>query len=76
MIKYILTIVFLISQLQSKKTALLVFSNGFEDLELVTITDVLKRAKVEVTLAFVGKKGSRFARGMNGLRIKSDLYFK
>lgn len=62
MIKYILLLV-TISQISlsirlkgdsnSKKKALLVFTDGSEDIETVTAIDILRRAKIDLTVARV-----------------------
>lgn len=44
-------------------TALVVFAEGFEDVEAVTVVDVLRRASVEVTAAGLAPGTVRGARG-------------
>lgn len=48
-----------------KKTALVSIAEGTEELEAVTIIDVLRRANVEVTVASVGDRQVTASRGVN-----------
>jgi len=53
------------------KTVLVVCADGSEDIELVCITDVLRRAKADVTLATINASNeTTFARG---LKIVADV---
>jgi len=47
------------------KTVLVVIADGTEELEAVTIIDVLRRAKADVTVASVGNKQVTASRGVN-----------
>ncbi len=52
-----------------KKSCLVTIADGSEDLETVTIVDVLRRAGIEVTVASVGKLQVTCARGV---KIEAD----
>ncbi len=53
----------------SRKTAVIVLAEGFEEIEAVTPIDVLRRAGVEVIIAGVGKTGIK---GSRGVRLEAD----
>ena len=54
------------------KTALIPIADGSEEIEAVTIIDVLRRAGVEVTVAAVNSGKSLQIRGAHGLEITAD----
>ncbi len=49
-------------------------ANGFEEIEAVTIIDVLRRAEIEVLVASLDKKA--LVKGANGITIETDLEVK
>ena len=49
-------------------------ANGFEEIEAVTIIDVLRRAEIEVLVASLGEES--LVKGANGITIQSDLDIK
>src|SRR5262245_27281914 len=51
------------------KTALVPFAEGFEEIEFVTIVDVLRRAGIEVTTA---STQSGMVRGSRGISMAAD----
>lgn len=51
------------------KKVLMPIANGFEEIEAVTIADILRRAGLEVDIAGVGK---RQLTGAHGVQIKTD----
>lgn len=54
-------------------TALVLLADGFEELEAVTIIDVLRRAGVSVTSASLGGK---VVQGSHAIRIEADALFE
>lgn len=52
------------------KTALLLVATGFEEIEAVTICDVLRRGGIEVTMAGLGETA---VQGAHGITIQTDL---
>ncbi len=52
------------------KTVLIVLAEGFEEIEAVTVIDVLRRADLEVVAAGVGKKE---VTGAHGISVKADI---
>ncbi len=56
-----------------KKIVLVVLADGFEEIEAVTIIDVLRRAGVEVKVAGLGK---REIPGAHAITIETDLIFE
>jgi 4-methyl-5(b-hydroxyethyl)-thiazole monophosphate biosynthesis len=55
------------------KTALLLLADGFEEIEAVTIIDVLRRGNVAVTTASLAGK---HVRGSHDISIESDTLFE
>ena len=54
------------------KRALIPIANGTEEIEAVTIIDVLRRASIEVTVAGVGDSGELDIIGAHGITIATD----
>jgi len=54
------------------KKALIPIANGTEEIEAVTIIDVLRRASIEVTVAGVGDSGELHIIGAHGITIATD----
>jgi 4-methyl-5(b-hydroxyethyl)-thiazole monophosphate biosynthesis len=54
------------------KRALIPIANGTEEIEAVTIIDVLRRASIEVTVAGVGDSGLLHVIGAHGITIATD----
>ena len=54
------------------KKALIPIANGTEEIEAVTIIDVLRRASIEVTVAGVGDSGELHITGAHGITIATD----
>lgn len=52
------------------KKALIPFAEGFEEIEAVTIVDILRRGEVEVVTAAAGR--SRLVTGAHGINIEAD----
>ncbi len=50
--------------------ALLIISKGFEEIETITIIDVLRRAQVEVSVATINEL---LTLGANGITVKADV---
>lgn len=48
-------------------------AEGFEEIETVTIVDVLRRAEVEVTLAGLGGEGLAPVQGSRGIHVAPDV---
>ena len=55
-----------------KKRVLCLLNDGFEEIEVVTPVDLLRRADIEVVIAAMGKKT---ATGRGGIRIEADVLF-
>ncbi|MBQ6137483.1 MAG: DJ-1/PfpI family protein [Kiritimatiellae bacterium] len=53
--------------------ALVVLAEGFEDIEAVSVVDILRRGGVEVTTASLG--GSQCVRSAHGIEMKADALF-
>ncbi len=49
-------------------------ANGFEEIEAVSIIDVLRRAEVEVLVASLGE--NMLVKGVNGITVQADLHVK
>jgi len=49
-------------------------ANGFEEIEAVTIIDVLRRAEIEVLVASLGEES--LVKGANGITIQADVDIK
>lgn len=47
---------------------------GFEEIEAVSIIDVLRRAKIEVLVASLGE--SMLIKGVNGITVQADMHVK
>lgn len=54
------------------KTALIPLANGSEEIEAVTIIDVLRRADIDVTVASINDSGDLHIRGSHGIQIVAD----
>ena len=52
------------------KTALVPLADGFEDIEAVSIIDVLRRGGVQVVTAALGQ--DRLVRSAHGIRMEAD----
>jgi 4-methyl-5(b-hydroxyethyl)-thiazole monophosphate biosynthesis len=53
---------------------LLPISKGFEEVELISLVDVLRRGGVEVSIAYLNKElKSDLIVGDNGIRVKADM---
>ncbi|KAJ9055209.1 hypothetical protein DSO57_1006226 [Entomophthora muscae] len=55
------------------KKALIFVTHGSEEMELVIVADILRRAKIEVTLYGVGLEGSDTIECSRGVKIQPDL---
>jgi 4-methyl-5(b-hydroxyethyl)-thiazole monophosphate biosynthesis len=55
------------------RTALVPLADGFEELEAVSVIDVLRRGGVKVTTAAIGD--SLEVTGANGVTVKADAFF-
>ena len=55
----------------SKPRALVLFAEGFEDIEAVTVVDVLRRGGVEVVMASVHE--TREVTGAHGIPLRTDV---
>ena len=55
------------------KKVLLLLAEGFEEIEAVTVVDVLRRGGVEVVVASIGE--GRETRGAHGIAVKADALF-
>ena len=61
----------------SKKTVLVPVGDGCEEIETVSIVDVLRRAGADVTLASImGKQAPLCVKGSNGITLSCDKYFE
>jgi len=56
------------------KVVLVPLATGFEEIEAVSIIDVLKRAEIEVLVASLSN--SLEVQGANGITIKANIYIK
>ena len=56
-----------------KKTALIVLADGFEEIEAVSVIDVLRRAAVEVIIAGLKNK---VVNGAHGIKVTADIKLK
>jgi 4-methyl-5(b-hydroxyethyl)-thiazole monophosphate biosynthesis len=56
--------------MMTKKTALIVLTDTFEEIEAVTPIDILRRAEVEVTVA--SRTGSTTVKGRSGITVVAD----
>jgi len=56
------------------KKVLVILSEGFEEIEAIAPIDILRRAKVEVTIATSNK--DVVVTGRNGIRVVADQYLK
>jgi putative intracellular protease/amidase len=54
------------------KTALIPIANGSEEIEAVTIIDVLRRADIDVTIASINDTGDLQVSGSHGIQIVAD----
>jgi 4-methyl-5(b-hydroxyethyl)-thiazole monophosphate biosynthesis len=54
------------------KKIIVPIANGFEEIEAVSIIDVLRRAGLTVTVSGVGEK---IVKGANGIRVEADSLF-
>lgn len=52
------------------KTAVLLIAEGFEEIEAVTICDVLRRGHIQVTMAGIG---GTVVRGAHGISMQTDV---
>lgn len=57
-----------------KKVVLVPLANGFEEIEAVSIIDVLRRAEIEVIVGYLGE--SNLILGANGITIQADIPLK
>lgn len=55
-----------------KKSVLCLLNDGFEEIEVVTPVDLLRRAEIKVVIAAMGGKT---AIGRGGIRIEADVLF-
>lgn len=56
------------------KQVCVLFAEGFEEVEALTVVDLLRRAEVRVTLAAVSEELE--VTGANGITVKADTFFK
>lgn len=56
------------------KKVLVILSEGFEEIEAIAPIDILRRAKIEVTIATPDK--DLVVTGRNGIRVTADQYLK
>lgn len=54
----------------SRKTALVILAEGFEELEAIAPVDLLRRAEIDCTLA--SQTGTTLVTGRNGIRVEAD----
>lgn len=57
--------------MDAKKNVIFLLAEGFEEVEVVTPWDILKRAGANVLLLSVG--GEKFVKGAHGLLLGTDL---
>ncbi len=55
--------------------ALVILANGFEEVEALAPIDILRRAKVDVTVAALENNPQRTATGSHGVEIGCDSFF-
>ena len=55
------------------KRVLVYLAPGFEEIEAVTVIDLLRRAEIDVTVAGLEKDA---VTGAHGIRLTSDVYYK
>jgi len=53
-----------------KKTALIILAEGFEEIEGITVIDVLRRAEIEVVVAGLTRQAIT---GSHGIQIQGDV---
>jgi len=56
------------------KTVLVPIAKGFEEIEAVTIIDVLRRAQIDVLVASIDKEP--LVQGANGIVIETDVFME
>ena len=55
------------------KTSYLFLSNGFEEIEAVTIIDILRRAKIDLKIVSMGEE--RAVIGEHGITFMADVLY-
>lgn len=55
------------------KTSYLFLSNGFEEIEAVTIIDILRRAKIDLKIVSMGEE--RAVIGEHGITLMADVLY-
>lgn len=64
---------FVFALMEEKKTVLVPVGDGCEEIETVSVVDILRRAGAEVTLASImGKSAPLLVKGKNGITLACD----
>lgn len=57
-----------------KKTVLVPLANGFEEIEAITIIDILRRGEIEVIIGYL--ESSNFIKGAHNIIVQGDKHIK
>ncbi len=57
-----------------QKRVLVPLASGFEEIEAVSIIDILRRAEIEVIVGYLGE--SHLVLGANGITVQGDIHIK